>query len=127
MADWARRSKLWNHNLIALGDFNIDRRGDPRWEAFTYTGLSAPEDLNQIPRTIFHKKGKPDKNKFYDQIAWFKKKGRIPKLSIPYIQSGSFDFMPHMYRDKDFTKISTSYRISDHYPLWAEFSLQSDA
>jgi hypothetical protein len=28
MADWAKRSNRWHHNLLALGDFNIDRQGD---------------------------------------------------------------------------------------------------
>lgn len=46
MGEWARRSNRWHQNLIALGDFNIDRRDDALWEAFTSTGLTVPEDLN---------------------------------------------------------------------------------
>ena len=33
----------FGRNLIALGDFNIDRRDDPNWYAFASSGLSAPE------------------------------------------------------------------------------------
>lgn len=29
LADWARRENDWGHNLLALGDFNIDRKDDP--------------------------------------------------------------------------------------------------
>ena len=39
LAEWAAEEKAWHHNLIALGDFNIDRRDDPLWQAFTSTGL----------------------------------------------------------------------------------------
>ena len=35
LADWARREHEWGHNLLALGDFNIDRQGDPLYDAFT--------------------------------------------------------------------------------------------
>jgi hypothetical protein len=37
-------SSLRGHNLLALGDFNIDRIGDPLFEAFTSTGLTPPAD-----------------------------------------------------------------------------------
>lgn len=42
--EWARDVNAWNHNLIALDDFNIDRRGDERYDAFVSTGLSVPAD-----------------------------------------------------------------------------------
>jgi len=32
-----------------------------------------------------------------------------------------FDFLPFVYTDANLTKNSISFRISDHYPLWAEF------
>jgi hypothetical protein len=51
-----------------LGDFNLDRIGDPLYEAFISTGLWPPTELNAVPRTIFD----DDKTKhFYDQLAWF--------------------------------------------------------
>ena len=53
MADWARDINAYDHNLIALGDFNIDRSGDALYEAFTSTGLTVPGDLLNLPRTIF--------------------------------------------------------------------------
>ncbi len=56
MSDWAKRSNKWHHNLIVLGDFNIDRRGDQLWEAFVSTGLTVPEDLHQVRRRLFSKK-----------------------------------------------------------------------
>ena len=123
MANWARRSNRWHHNLIALGDFNIDRRGDALWQAFTSTGLTVPEDLQHVRRTIFADEQNPMLDKYYDQIAWFTGGRRGSRLSIPYVQSGGFDFLPHVYTDQGLSKGSISYRISDHYPLWTEFSL----
>lgn len=119
MADWARQEAEWNHNLIVLGDFNIDRKDDPNYEAFVSTGLTVPAELEGLPRTIFTTD--PEKLKFYDQIAWFTK-GSSRLLSLGYHGSaGSFDFVKHVLTDLD--RRSLSFRISDHYPLWAEFSL----
>ena len=43
LARWAKEERQWNQNLIALGDFNIDRRGDLLFDAFTSTALSMLE------------------------------------------------------------------------------------
>ena len=123
MADWARRTSDWEQNFIALGDFNIDRKGDRLWQAFTSTGLTVPDDLQDVPRTIFSVKGNPDTNKHYDQIAWFQELSGVPYLSMQCTKSGCFDFLPYAYTDQGLTKNAISYRISDHYPLWACFLL----
>jgi len=123
MAEWARRSTKWHHNLIALGDFNIDRQGDAAWNAFSSTGLSVPDDLNTIHRSIFAIPGAPTLEKFYDQIAWFTEASGSIALSMGYSSGGSFDFVPLVYTETGLTKNSISYRISDHYPLWVELGL----
>ena len=51
LAGWAERQFGWDHNLIALGDFNIDRVGDPLFEAFTSTGLTPAPQLEGLART----------------------------------------------------------------------------
>ncbi|WP_435345953.1 endonuclease/exonuclease/phosphatase family protein [Haloarchaeobius sp. HRN-SO-5] len=119
---WARQINSWDHNLIALGDFNIDRIGDERYEAFTSTGLHVPDDLNDVPRTIYADVDDPTA-KFYDQIAWFTGEHGQPALSLEYRQSGTFDFREFALPRRDLTMRSLSSRISDHYPLWTEFSL----
>ncbi len=123
MRDWANRSSSWSHNLITLGDFNIDRQGDALWDAFTSTGLTVPEELTTVPRTLFADKNHPQKEKYYDQIAWFQTQSGVKKLSIPHVDAGHVDFLPFVYTDQGLSKNSISYRISDHYPLWAEFSI----
>lgn len=124
LADWARNINAWDHQMIGLGDFNIDRRGDKLYEAFTTTGLHVPEDLHGVPRSIFGDPRKPNLNKFYDQIAWFTGATDIPALSMKYLGGGSFDFTKAVLTSRQLTKAQLSWRISDHYPLWAEFSLR---
>jgi len=124
LADWARDINAWHHNLIALGDFNIDRQGDRLYDAFTSTGLVTPDDLNQVPRTIFSDPGAPNPKKFYDQIAWFMGDNNTPALSLEYLRGGGFDFTGVALKSRHLTKTQLSWRISDHYPLWAEFSVR---
>ncbi|MEX2245758.1 MAG: endonuclease/exonuclease/phosphatase family protein [Dehalococcoidia bacterium] len=122
IADWlagmANDVASWGHNLIVLGDFNIDRRGDALYNAFTSTGLRTHPDFDAIPRTIFDS----GVEHFYDQIAWFTEDGAIPKLSLRYVRGGYFDFVP-VLKPAAMTKASFSFRMSDHYPMWAEFLL----
>ena len=122
MAAWAKRASDWEHNLLALGDFNIDRKDDPLWKAFTSTGLTVPFDLETVPRTIFSDPAHPSTDKFYDQIAWFSSSSGKGNITMKYVRGGSFDFLPFVYRNTTLSRSSISFRISDHYPLWVEFS-----
>jgi endonuclease/exonuclease/phosphatase family metal-dependent hydrolase len=117
LARWAREERHWNQNLIALGDFNIDRRGDLLYDAFTSTGLQPAPQLNEVPRTIF---GDPGDSKFYDQVAWFVDEERGPVLGLESVTAGTFDFVPLL--QGALTRTALSWKISDHYPLWVEFS-----
>lgn len=117
MADWAQQSQRWHHNLIVMGDFNIDRHGDALWQAFTSTGLTVPAALHAVPRSIFADAARPTLSKFYDQIAWFED-GAARRLTLQPLQAGAIDFVPHLYRDIDMPKSQMQYRLSDHYPLW---------
>jgi exonuclease III len=122
MADWARRSSRFHHNLLTLGDFNIDRQGSAGHDAFTSTGLTVPDVLINQRRTIFDDPGDPNDNAFYDQIAWFST-GSDALLNMDLRQGGSFDFMPHVYSGLSLSRSSISFRVSDHFPLWVEFGI----
>lgn len=124
MAEWARDVDAWDHSLIVLGDFNIDRRGDELYQVFTSTGLKVPDDLATVPRTLFSDPGQPDTSKFYDQIAWFADASGAAMLSLRYVKGGGFDFAPHCLRNRGLTKEALSWHISDHFPLWAEFGVR---
>lgn len=118
IADWASSANAYHHNLIALGDFNIDRIDDPLYRAFTSTGLTVPAALHEVPRTIFGS----SKDRHYDQIAWFSDPaGGVPQLTlVPTAAAGSFDFTGLVHRN--LSKQQMSWRVSDHLPLWVEFS-----
>ncbi|HSD61998.1 MAG TPA: endonuclease/exonuclease/phosphatase family protein [Burkholderiales bacterium] len=124
MAEWAKDVNAWDHSLIALGDFNIDRRSDELYQAFTSTGLKAPEDLNKAPRTLFSDPRQPDTSNFYDQIAWFTAPSGAPMLSLKYQKGGSFDFSTCCLRNRNLARDTLSWHISDHFPLWAEFGVR---
>jgi endonuclease/exonuclease/phosphatase family metal-dependent hydrolase len=121
MHEWARQANRWHHNLIALGDFNIDRKEDELWQAFVSTGLEVPQQLHQVPRSIFADPGQPQLGKYYDQIDWFTS-GRRRLLDLELSLAGTFNFVPLLYTDVGMTKQSLQYRLSDHYPLWVEFA-----
>ena len=123
MRDWAEQTNAWSQDLIALGDFNIDRRDDPLWQAFTSTGLTVPADLEEVPRSIFAAPGKKTTDKYYDQIAWFAEVDGAGGLSMEYRCGGFVNFLNHVYTDTALTRNEISWRVSDHYPLWAEFAL----
>ncbi len=120
--DWARRSNRWHHNLLCLGDFNIDRKGSSLFDAFTSTGLTIPKELENQPRTIFDDENDPCKNSYYDQIAWFTG-GKEALIDLSVQAGGIFNFLPYVYTNKTFSKNSISHRVSDHFPLWVEFKL----
>lgn len=99
-------------NLLVLGDFNIDKRqGNPLFDAFVETGLRVPEALQSVKTTT----GKEAKH--YDQIAWFQ--GQDFGLR-PTGRAGTIDFDGAVYQE--LTQAQVSPRVSDHLPLWIEFS-----
>jgi endonuclease/exonuclease/phosphatase family metal-dependent hydrolase len=118
LAAWAEREEEWNHNVIALGDFNIDGVDDKLHQAFTSTGLTAPPGLSNLTRTIFDK---PQAPHFYDQIAWFEDAKEGPVLTLSCTGAGRFDFVPDLQSNQ--TLNTLSWHISDHYPLFVEFGL----
>ncbi len=119
LADWASNINVYHQNLITLGDFNIDARGDLLDDTFLSEGLYVPPQLQnkKITRSIFNK------TKFYDQIAWFNNNANIPNLSLEFVDGGNYDFVQTALTNRHISKRSLSYLISDHYPLWAEFKL----
>lgn len=97
-------------NLIVLGDFNIDERGDNAlFQEFISTGLVVPTQLENL-RTTFGTKAK-----YYDQIAWF-----MGDMNMVLQDAGVIDFARAVW--PEITLGSMSFRISDHFPLWACFS-----
>lgn len=119
LSNWAGDVNAYHQNLITLGDFNIDERGDLLDKTFLSEGLYVAEALQDplITRSIFNE------TKYYDQIAWFNNNGNVPNLSMEFEKAGNFDFLSTALRNRNISKRSLSYMLSDHYPLWAEFKI----
>lgn len=119
LSDWAESMNVYHQDLIALGDFNIDERGDLLDKTFLSEGLYVPPQLQNkdVTRSIFNA------TKYYDQIAWFNSQKNGPRLSMEFLSGGNYDFVPYALKNRYLTKNSLSWLISDHYPLWAEFKV----
>lgn len=119
LSDWAGDVNAYHQNLITLGDFNIDERGDLLDKTFLKEGLFVPEQLQveSATRSIF------DETKYYDQIAWFNNSRNVPNLSMEFSNAGSYNFLPVAMQNRELEKRTISYMMSDHYPLWAEFKM----
>jgi hypothetical protein len=72
--------------------------------------------MNTFPRTIFG----GGKDKHYDQITWYEKGPR--GFSLTFEQCGYFDTTAALLAGYGLTRAGFSFRISDHYPLWARFT-----
>ena len=118
LSDWASDVNAYHQNLIVLGDFNIEERGDFLDKTFLSEGLYVPEQLQTLSRSIF------DESKYYDQIEWFNTtdKNRA-KLSLEFVGAGNYDFVKTAMCNRNLTRQKLSFMISDHYPLWANFKL----
>ena len=116
---WAKNINAYHQDFIALGDFNIEERGDLLEQTFLSEGLYVPPQLQNetVTRSIFNA------TKYYDQIAWFNSPAKGPKLSMEFLNGGNYDFVPIALQNRGMTKSSLSWLISDHYPLWAEFKI----
>lgn len=116
MRDRARDARTEEENLIVLGDFNAEKRGhDPVFRAFVSTGLWVPPQLEHLQTAT------GGQAKYYDQIAWFR-----PDLDLIYTErAGVIDFAGAVF--PELTPREMTYRVSDHLPLWVEFSLDRSA
>ncbi len=113
-------------NLLILGDFNIFKTTDVTMQALTNAGFVVPTALQSIPGSNV------DRTKHYDQIAYLKSLSRMK----PTGKAGVFDFYDHVYRLDQEDEYATdragkgrsfkewrTYRMSDHLPMWIEFSV----
>ena len=115
-------------NMVLLGDFNIFKTTDETFKAMSKHGFVLPDELA---------KGKLSgsnvtKDKFYDQIAFYKKVRDIENTA-----AGIFDFYEHVFREGDEARFRASgqveegasfkdwrtYQMSDHLVMWTEFKV----
>lgn len=109
--DRSRFANAEEANLIVLGDFNTDRdEENDLFEVFLEQGLWVPYELRDLKTTY----GRDAKH--YDQIGWFREDMALQ----PTGRAGVVDFAGAVFRE--LTPFQMTFRVSDHFPLWAEFS-----
>ena len=115
-------------NLVLLGDFNIFKKSDKTFEALAKSGFVLPKELMKDELTGSN----VARDKFYDQIAFYKKVRDIENTG-----AGIFDFYEHVYRNEDAARFVKSkqiadkakfkdwrtYQLSDHLVMWTEFAV----
>jgi hypothetical protein len=128
LAKWAKSPYAWDKNIIALGDFNITDK--ELFNALTSEGLFVPEEIQNAPKFLFETKSVEDKyRRMYCLIAFFPQEGDVPHLTLPFKNGGAYkfdkaEFAAHIREQNkgDYLRSLSCY-ISDHRPIWAEFSL----
>jgi hypothetical protein len=118
LASWAADEHAVGHSLLLVGDFGIERRGDPSYDAFAASGLHVPEPLQRLPREEVASAGGGG---FYDQIGWFTDGVGSHRLSMEFLRAGAFDFTAPL--STDLRDADLHARMSDHLPLWVEFGV----
>jgi endonuclease/exonuclease/phosphatase family metal-dependent hydrolase len=120
--DWATAPHVWDPDIFALGDFNADRvtnpdgSTNPIYQPFADI-LTIPSKMNGFPRTIFN----AGQDKHYDMITWHEPSPG--QFGLTFDDCGYFDVADVLLPDYDgLTRGSFSFRISDHYPMWARFT-----
>jgi hypothetical protein len=115
-------------NLVLLGDFNIFKKTDATFKALTESGFVLPKALMKDELSGSN----VARDKFYDQIAFYKEVRDIENTG-----AGIFDFYEHAFRDEDKARFAKSYKLadpskfkdwrtyqlSDHLVMWTEFSV----
>ena len=107
-------------SLIALGDFNITTKDDVIFKALVDSGLQPDVETIDKPRTV---NDRPASKIAYDQLAWFAP-GRPGALKFPRLSGDTFAWDQHILQGEPG---DTTFRISDHYPLWVEFDVRQAA
>lgn len=117
--DLRRKDKhAWSTNIIAVGDFNLPKveKNDSILKALTKRGLKLPPHDTRIPTNVSNTAD-------YDQVTV------VPGLISRITGIGVFDFDGALFEDiyeqstPGYWRTCAKYYISDHRPLWFQFSL----
>lgn len=107
-------------SMITLGDFNLTGPDDEIFKALVDNGLQPDAETLEAPRTVHDDPGEAIA---YDQMAWFKSP-HPGALTFKRLGGDTFPWNLHVLQD---AKGDTTFRISDHFPLWIEFSVRESA
>ncbi|MFC1478066.1 endonuclease/exonuclease/phosphatase family protein [Candidatus Margulisiibacteriota bacterium] len=103
------KHKVFDRDFFVVGDFNIEESGDQFFNALKDAGFQMPPNLTEL-KTNFKR------NKTFDKIAWVKRR------SFSFTgQANVIPFGEVLFQDQN--PKGGKKQISDHLPLWAEFSI----
>lgn len=103
------RNKVFDRDFFVLGDFNIEEAGDQFFNALQSKGFQMPPNMKTLKTNFL-------RNATFDKIAWVNR----PSFSF----TGKVNVVPFgqvLFQDQD--PKGGKGEISDHLPLWAEFSI----
>lgn len=113
--------------LSVLGDFNILSKEHETMQALENNGFVVPDALKEIPGSNV------EKNKAYDQIAFWEPARSRGYTKLDILAAGVFDFFQEVYTkseeetykpDMGSTKSTygtwRTFKMSDHLPMWIE-------
>ncbi|MDG1573304.1 endonuclease/exonuclease/phosphatase family protein [Robiginitalea sp. M366] len=117
--------------LGVLGDFNIIGEGHPTMAALKSNDFVIPQELQDIPGSNV------ERNKAYDQIAFWKPNRVTQYARLDIKGANIFDFFEHVFKvgeedlyinespenglkSKSSFKNWRTYKMSDHLPMWIE-------
>ncbi len=102
-------NKVFDRDFFVLGDFNIEKEGDPFFEALKNEGFVMPEKIRKM-KTNFARTAT------YDKIVW------VPRDSFNFTKKTNVvPFGDVLYKKRKGK--GARKEISDHLPLWAEFEI----
>jgi endonuclease/exonuclease/phosphatase family metal-dependent hydrolase len=121
LAEWVAKRltgpRVYDHDIIVVGDFNIPSTESPLYTAVTAHGL-------QLPAALVGKHGSNlARDKRYDQIL------HLPKYTKSFTNHGGvldfYDGDHHaLFPDRPtMTKTQFTYELSDHLPLWCQLGI----
>ena len=103
------RNKVFDRDFFVVGDFNIEEAEDPFFNALAARGFVMPAKLRNL-KTNFNQTAT------FDKIVWVDR----PSFSF----TGKINVVPFgqaVFQDQ--SPKGGKKQISDHLPLWAEFSI----
>ena len=104
------RNKVFDRDFFVVGDFNVEEAGGRFFDALASKGFVMPPEFHDLKTNFL-------RTRTFDKIVW------VDRPS--FVFTGAMNVIPFgevLFQDKD--PKGGKKEISDHLPLWAEFSIR---
>lgn len=114
--------RVFDQDIIVVGDFNIPKIGDEFYQALTGTSkLKMPKALEGI-----HDTAVSPGHKRYDQILHRAKGAFSYSGKGGVIDFSSGDLMKALFKGTGIPAKKLTWQLSDHFPLWVQIKTDND-